>query len=100
MSILARFSPGSMTADQYDAVSEKLGSTGHWPPDGLELHVCFGSGDALRVSEVWESREKMEAFGAVLMPILEENGIDVQSTPPEILDVHNLQAFSTSADLS
>jgi hypothetical protein len=100
MSILVRFSPSSMTAAQYDAVEEKLGSAGHWPPDGLELHVCFGSGDALRVSEVWESREKMEAFGAVLMPILQESGIDVQSTPPEFLDVHNLQAFRTPADLS
>ena len=93
MSILVRFSPGSMTANQYDAVGEKLESTGPWPPDGLKLHVCFGSGDALRVSEVWESREKMEAFGAVLMPILAENGIDVQGTPPEFLAVHNFQAF-------
>jgi hypothetical protein len=86
-----------MTAEQYDAVSSKLDAAGHWPPAGIELHVCFGSGSALRVSEVWESTEKMEAFGAVLMPILEESGIDVRSTAPEIVDVHSLQIFSTSA---
>jgi hypothetical protein len=97
VSILVRFSPSSMTAEQYDAVSNKLDSAGHWPPDGIELHVCFGSGSALRVSEVWESTEKMEAFGAILMPILEENGIDVQTTAPEIVDIHSLQVFSTSA---
>jgi len=85
-----------MTAEQYDAVSSKLQTAGHWPPDGIELHVCFGSGSALRVSEVWQSTEKLEAFGAILMPILEENGIDVQSTAPEILDIHSLQVFSTS----
>ena len=97
VSILVRFTPSSMTAEQYDAVSSKLDAAGHWPPDGIELHVCFGSGSALRVSEVWESTEKMEAFGAILMPILEENGIDVRSTAPEIVDVHSLQVFSTSA---
>ena len=85
-----------MTAEQYDAVSSKLKTAGHWPPDGIELHVCFGSGSALRVSEVWQSTEKLEAFGAILMPILEENGIDVQGTAPEILDIHSLQIFSTS----
>jgi hypothetical protein len=46
---------------------------------------------------VWESTEKLEAFGTVLMPILEENGIDVKSTAPEITDIHSLQVFSTSA---
>jgi hypothetical protein len=97
VSILVRFTPSSMTAEKYDAVSSKLKDAGHWPPDGIELHVCFGSGSALRVSEVWESTEKMEAFGAILMPILEESGIDVQTTAPEIVDIHSLQVFSTSA---
>ena len=86
-----------MTAEQYDAVSGKLDAAGLWPPDGIELHVCFGSGSALRVSEVWESTEKLEAFGTVLMPILEENGIDVKSTAPEIVDIHSLQVFSAAS---
>ena len=97
MSILVRFTPSSMTAEQYDAVSSKLDAAGHWPPDGIELHICFGSGSALRVSEVWESAEKMEAFGAILMPLLEENGIDVTSTAPEVVNIHSLQVFSASA---
>jgi hypothetical protein len=86
-----------MTAEQYDAASSKLESAGHWPPDGIELHICFGSGSALRVSEVWESTEKLEAFGAVLMPILKENGIDVESTPPEIVEIHKLELFTSAA---
>ena len=94
MSVLARFTPSSMTAAQYDAASKQLEEAGVWPPDGIELHICFGSGSALRVSEVWESTEKMQAFGAILMPILKENGIDVESTPPEIVEIHNLQLFS------
>jgi len=97
MSILVRFAPASMTAEQYDAVSAKVQSTTEWPPDGLQIHVCFGSGDQLRVSEVWESREKMDAFGSHLMPILSEAGIDVESTAPEFLDVHALEIGSNPA---
>ena len=91
MSILVRFAPASMTAAQYDEMSAKVKAGGQWPPDGMQVHVCFGSGSALRVSEVWESREKMEAFGSRLMPILSEAGIDVESTQPEFLEVHNLE---------
>ncbi|MDX6484974.1 MAG: hypothetical protein QOF43_127 [Gaiellaceae bacterium] len=95
MSFLVRFAPASMTAEQYDAVGKELEPS--WPPEGLELHVCFGSGDQLRVSEVWESREQMEAFGATLMPVLERHGIDVQSVEPEFHDVVSFEAFKTAA---
>ena len=41
----------------------------------------------LRVSEVWDSQEKFEAFGQRLMPILAEVGVDPGT--PEILQVYN-----------
>jgi hypothetical protein len=41
----------------------------------------------LRVSEVWDSQEKFEAFGSRLMPLLTEAGIDPGT--PEIMQVHN-----------
>jgi hypothetical protein len=87
MSILARFTPQSMTSGQYDAAIVKLGATGQFPPDGLEYHVCFGEEGNLRVSEIWESQEKMMAFAERLMPILAEAGIDPGQ--PEFLAVHN-----------
>ena len=37
MSILARFSPPSMTADQYDAILARLCKEGIHPAEGLEL---------------------------------------------------------------
>jgi hypothetical protein len=95
MAILVRFAPTSMTVEQYDAVGKQLEPS--WPPDGLQLHVCFGSGDQLKVSEVWESREKLDVFGATLMPILEQNGVDVQGTQPEFHDVVNFQAFTAES---
>jgi hypothetical protein len=76
-----------LTAQQYDESVRRIRETGDFPPDGMEYHVCFGSDGNLRVSETWESREKFEAFGQRLMPVLGEVGIDPGE--PEVLEVHN-----------
>jgi hypothetical protein len=60
---------------------------GDFPRDGMEYHLAFMAEGNLRVSEVWDSQEKFEAFGQRLMPILAEVGIDPGT--PEILEVHN-----------
>ena len=86
MAILVRFTPSGMTRDQYWSVGKKLEEGGHWRPPGLLAHVCFGSSNDLRVSEVWESREQQEQFTQALLPILEEVGIGFESEP-EFLDV-------------
>ena len=86
MAILIRFTPSGMTSDQYNAVGQKLQDGGQWPPDGLLAHVCFGSSGNLRVSEVWESREQQEQFAASLMPLLQEENINL-SGEPEIIEV-------------
>ena len=88
MSLLIRFSPPSLTAEQYDNVVRRLTADGVFPADGLEYEICFGSGDNLKVSQVWDSQPQLDAFGAHLMPILAELGI----TPgtPEVLEVHNI----------
>jgi hypothetical protein len=89
MSILVRFAPASaVTTEQYDETISRLESDGgDFPPDGLEYHCAFIADGILRVSEVWDSQEKFEAFGARLMPLLAEIGIDPGK--PEILQVHN-----------
>ena len=88
MSILIRFAPASMTAPQYDEAVRRLGEVGDWPPDGLDYHVCFGSDPNLRVSEIWDSREQLDAFGERLMPVLSEVGIDTGE--PEVIEVQNI----------
>ncbi len=100
MAILIRFTPSGMTSDQYDAVGQKLQDAGHWPPQGLLAHVCFGSSGNLRVSEVWESRAQQEQFAEKLMPVLREENVDL-SAEPEILDVEGYfmrDASSQSGD--
>ena len=90
MSIVVRFSPTSLTSEKYDASLRRLEEAeGAFPPDGLDYHVCFGSEGNLRVSEIWDSREQLEAFGERLMPLLAEAGIEF-SAEPEIFEVHNI----------
>ena len=89
MSIVVRFTPTpTATKQKYDETLRRLESAGDWPPDGLDYHVAFGSEGGLRVSEIWDSREKFEAFGQRLMPILAEAGIEPGE--PEVFEVHNI----------
>jgi len=88
MSILIRFAPASLTAQQYDESVRRLEAEGDWPPDGLDYHVCFGAEPNLRVSEIWDSREQLDAFGERLMPVLADIGIDPGQ--PELLEIHNI----------
>jgi hypothetical protein len=88
MSILARFTPTSLTAEQYEESVRRIQEVGEWPPDGLEYHVFFGSEGNLRVSEIWDSQEQFEEFGKRLMPVLSEIGIEPGE--PEVLEVHNI----------
>lgn len=88
MSLLARFAPPSMTAEQYDAIVARLYEEGIHPAPGLELEVCFGSGDQMKVSLLFDSQEEFEAFGALLQPVLADMGMDPGH--PEVVEVHNV----------
>jgi hypothetical protein len=88
MSVVVRFTPQSLTAQKYDESVRRLREAGEFPPDGLDYHVCFGSDGNLRVSEIWDSKEQLEAFGERLMPLLAEVGIDPGK--PEVLEVHSI----------
>lgn len=61
---------------------------GDFPPDGLEYHVAFSGGE-VRVSEIWDSPEQLEAFGQRLMPMLAELWINLEGEP-EIFEVQNM----------
>ena len=90
MSIVVRFAPPSPPpTSQYDETIRRLeGDGGEFPPDGLEYHVAFLVDGGIRVSEIWDSREKWEAFGERLMPVLKDVGIEPGQ--PEMLEIHNI----------
>ena len=88
MSLVIRFNPPSLTAEQYDEAVRRLTEDGVFPADGLDYELCFGSDGNLKVSQVWDSQEQMQAFGERLRPILAELGIEPGE--PEVLAVHNI----------
>jgi hypothetical protein len=89
MSIVVRFQPASLTSAQYDESLRRLEEGGEFPPEGLEYHICFGSEGDLKVSEIWDSREQLEAFGERLMPLLTDVGIQFAGEP-EVFEVKNI----------
>jgi hypothetical protein len=88
MSIIAIFEVEGATASKYDEVISRLTEIGERVPDGQLYHVCYGEKDRLQVIDIFESPEKLQAFGAKLMPILQDLGIEAK--PPQIFDVHNI----------
>ena len=92
MSVVVRYPPSNVTKQQYETVRHSLSESGDWPTEGCQLHVCFGDENDIRVSEVWESRERFEAWPQKLMPQLERAGIQL-SGEPEILEVTTSKRF-------
>jgi hypothetical protein len=88
VSLLIRFSPPTLTAQQYDEVVRRLKEKGVFPADGLDYEVCFGSEGNLKVSQVWDSKEQLDTFGESLKPVLADMGIDPGQ--PEVVPVHNI----------
>ncbi len=78
------------TLEQYDQVIEKMSLTPEGPgaPGGL-FHWVTATDSGIRITDVWETKEQFEAFGAAqLAPVTAEVGIP---NPPTITfhDVHN-----------
>jgi hypothetical protein len=89
MSIVARWDLGSMQpAEKYDETLRGLKMSGDFPPDGLEYHVAFLADGGIRISEIWDSRERFEAFGVRLREGLVDIGIEPGE--PEVFEVHNI----------
>jgi len=87
MSFVVRFTPKAMSTAKYDEIIRRLEAAGASAPKGRLFHVAFGDQNELRVSDVWDTRENFDAFGATLMPILQEVGVDPGA--PEFIDVYN-----------
>ena len=92
MSVVVRFPLSNVTKQQYDSVHAALEQSGDWPPAGCLIHVAFGDEQNVRVSEIWESQEQLQAFGEKLQSKLVAAGIELAGEP-EILEVVNLETF-------
>jgi hypothetical protein len=87
MAIVVMFEVEGATASKYDEVIRRLTDIGERVPDGQLYHVCYGDRECLQVIDIFESQAQLDAFGARLMPILHEVGIEANAS---VFDVYNL----------
>ena len=89
MAILTVFKLTTMTTDKYEKVIAGLEGVGAGNPAGRLYHVAsVVEGGTIVVTDVWESAEKLEAFGAALFPVLQRAG--VTPVAPEVTPVHGM----------
>ena len=88
MAIGIYFSPISMDTTKYDLCIRRLEAAGAGNPAGRSYHAAFGDTNKLAVFDVWDSKESFEQFGATLMPILKDLGVDPGE--PMIMPIHNI----------
>ena len=87
MAIVAIFEVNGADSSKYDEVIRRLTEIGELVPDGQMYHICYGDRQSLQVIEVFENQAKLNAFGAKLMPILQEVGIEAK---PSVHEVYNI----------
>src|SRR5690242_1267136 len=92
MALVAHFkiteTGGTMTPEQYETILGKLEAAGAGAPPGRLQHIAYECGEnQLSVIDVYDTTENFEAFGAVLMPILAEMGVDPGE--PQVSPVYN-----------
>lgn len=88
--------PVSMTASQYDDVMRALEAVAADSPRGRLYHACFGSGDRLRIIDIWESQESLDAFIQTLLRLPGQwEGLDPGE--PEAAELHNVIVGRTPA---
>jgi len=76
------------TPEIYKQALSKLEAAGEGSPKGRTYHVALESDGEIQVFDIWESQEDFDAFGATLVPILGELG--VQLGEPMVATVHNV----------
>ena len=82
------FTPSGFTRDKYDDAIRRLEAAGAGAPPGRSYHVALEANGEIQVFDVWESQEQFDEFGKTLLPILQEEGVDVGQ--PSISPIHNV----------
>jgi ketosteroid isomerase-like protein len=88
MAFVIRVNPTpAMTVEAYEQAGIRLEQAGAGNPPGLIYHTCYGTPDDLHVFDVWESREDLDRFAAIIGPIMRDLGFEAGD--PEISELHD-----------
>jgi hypothetical protein len=88
MAIGIYFAEGKFPVDKYAEAISRLEAAGAGAPEGRQFHVALETDGEINVFDIWESQEAFDAFGATLIPILTEIGVDPGK--PMVAQVHNV----------
>jgi hypothetical protein len=88
MSLTLTFKPVGFTTAKYFETLKQLEAAGAGAPKGRNYHVCYGDPESITVTDVWDSEEDFQVFGATLMPIMQSLGVDPGQ--PDVQQVHNI----------
>src|SRR5438067_2006087 len=75
MAIGVYFPSQGLTSQRYGEILKQLEAAGASAPKGRSYHASFGDPGDLQVFDVWDSQADFDAFGAILMPIMQKQGI-------------------------
>ena len=88
MALAFYFAHEGFTPEKYAQALSKLEAAGAGAPKGRTQHIALESDGAIQVFDIWESQADFDAFGAVLMPILGDLGVELGA--PMVATVHNV----------
>jgi len=84
--------PPTFTREQYEESVRRLtggksplDSPADWPVEGLLSHTAGQGESNFRVVDVWESEEAANRFAEIIVPLLQELGVEGD---PEVYAVH------------
>ena len=77
MAIVIKFKHAGFTETKYHEAIKQLEAAGQGNPKGRSYHVSYGDSNGVDILDVWESMEEFEAFGKILIPILNTLNIDL-----------------------
>ena len=89
MALAFYFAPNPpMSAAQYGECIKLLKKAGAGNPRGRLYHASFGTTESLAVFDVWTSQAAFDAFGKILMPIMQQLG--AEPGQPHVMPLHNV----------
>jgi hypothetical protein len=88
MAIGIYFAESDFPADKYAEVIGRLAAAGAGAPEGRRFHAALETDGKINVFDIWDSQETFDAFGATLLPILGELGVDPGK--PMVSQVHHV----------
>lgn len=88
MAIFAHSTLPGITTDQYDNLNAELKALPGNPFAGCLSHICVPGPNGLHILDLWESKEAMERFGTIVMPVAQRLGLPRSPEPPTVSKVH------------